>query len=302
LKTIFIAGATGFVGSHIAKKLIAGGHKVIGLVHRHSDDGLKGIEMEKRDGSTTLTIKGSLLDLESLRRAVRGANVLINAVGIIKEVKGKTFDAIHRQGVENLIAAARENGIQRFIQISALGTGTGIDTAYFRTKEAGEKALASSGLDWTIFRPAMIFGPGDGFSTQMLAMMKKAPFMPVAGDGKYRLQMVYIEDVAECVLCAIENPRTYGQTYCLGGPDIMAFNEVLDFLMRWKNIKRLKVHIPFWIMRPMAALMEAVLPNPPVTPDQLKMLTAERVCDSSVAAQIFGVKFKAWQEAIKEYS
>jgi len=294
LKTIFVAGATGFVGSHIAKKLIAGGHKVIGLVHCRSEVGPKGIEMEKREGS--------LLDLESLRRAARGANVLINAVGIIKEVKGKTFDGIHRQGVENLIAAARENGVQRFILISALGTGTGIDTAYFRTKEAGEKALAGSGLDWTIFRPAMIFGPGDGFSTQMLTMMKKAPIMPVAGDGKYKLQMVYIEDVAECVLCAVENPRTYGQTYCLGGPDILTMNEALDFLMRWKNIKRLKVHIPLSIMRPMAALMQKILPNPPVTPDQLKMLAAEQVCDSSVAAQIFGVKFKAWQEAIKEYS
>jgi len=294
LKTIFIAGASGFVGSHIAKKLIAGGHKVIGLVHKRSTENVKGLSIEQREGS--------LLDLESLRRSVRGANVLVNAVGIIKEVKDKTFDGIHRQGVENLIAAARENGIQRFIQISALGAGTGIDTAYFRTKEAGEKALAASGLDWTIFRPAMIFGSGDGFSTQMLAMMKKAPFMPVAGDGKYKLQMVYIEDVAECILCAVENPRTYGQTYCLGGPDVMTMNEILDFLGRWKNIKRMKIHIPLSIMRPMAAIMEKILPNPPVTPDQLKMLTAERVCDSSVASQVFGVKFKKWEEAIKEYS
>lgn len=294
MKTIFIAGASGFVGSHIAKKLIAGGHKVIGLVHKRSTENVKGLSIEQREGS--------LLDLESLRRSVRGANVLVNAVGIIKEVKDKTFDGIHRQGVENLIAAARENGIQRFIQISALGAGTGIDTAYFRTKEAGEKALAASGLDWTIFRPAMIFGSGDGFSTQMLAMMKKAPFMPVAGDGKYKLQMVYIEDVAECILCAVENPRTYGQTYCLGGPDVMTMNEILDFLGRWKNIKRMKIHIPLSIMRPMAAIMEKILPNPPVTPDQLKMLTAERVCDSSVASQVFGVKFKKWEEAIKEYS
>lgn len=293
-RTIFIAGANGFVGSNIAKKFLAAGHKVIGLVHKRSSDALKGLPVEQREGSIT--------DLNSLRTAVKGVDAIVDAVGIIKEVKGKTFDGIHRQGVENLIAAVKENGIKRFILISALGTGTGVDTAYFRTKEAGEKALAASGLDWTIFRPSMIFGPGDGFATEMLAMMKKAPFVPVAGDGNYKLQMVYIGDVAECIVKSLEKPETFSQTYCLGGPDILTMNEALDFLMRWKSIKRPKIHIPFALMRPMAALMEKILPNPPVTPDQLKMLVSARTCDPAVASKAFGVTFKPWAEAVKEYS
>lgn len=291
---VFVAGATGFVGSHIVKKSVAHGHSVIALAHRRSNEVLKGAAVERREGS--------ILDLNSLLAATKGAEVIVNAVGIIKEAKGKTFDAIHRQGVENLIAAAKENGIKRFIQISALGAGTRIDTAYFRTKEAGEKALINSGLDWTIFRPAMILGRGDGFSTEMLGLMKKGPFIPVIGKGDYKLQMVYIEDVAECVALSLQKPETIGQTYCLGGPDIMTMNEVLDFLARWKQIRKPKIHIPFFIMRPVSAVMQALLPNPPITPDQLTMLQNFRTCDPAVASRAFGVKFKPWAEAIKEYS
>ncbi|HXF48944.1 MAG TPA: complex I NDUFA9 subunit family protein [Verrucomicrobiae bacterium] len=291
---VFVAGATGFVGSHISKKLAAHGHSVIALAHRRSDDVLKGAAVEKREGS--------ILDLNSLRTTVQGTEAIVNAVGIIKEVKGKTFDGIHRQGVENLIAAAKENGIKRIIHISALGTGTGIDTAYFRTKEAGEKALIASGLDWTVFRPAMIIGRGDGFSTEMLALMKRGPFIPVIGKGGYKLQMVYIEDVAECVAKALKMPETFGQTYCLGGPDVMTMNEILDFLAGWKGIKKPKIHVPLSVMRLLSAIMEKVLPNPPVTPDQIKMLLAFRTCDPAVASKTFGVTFKPWAEAIKEYS
>ncbi len=291
---VFVAGATGFVGRHIAKKLVAHGHSVIALAHKRSDEVLKGAAVEKREGS--------ILDLNSLRSAIKGAEAIVNAVGIIKEVRGKTFGAIHWQGVENLIAAAKENGIKRFIQISALGTGTGIDTAYFRTKEAGEMALRNSGLDWTIFRPAMILGSGDGFSTEMLALMKKGPFIPVIGKGDYKLQMVYIEDVAECAALAFGKPETVGQTYCLGGPDIMTMNEVLDFLGRWKGIRKPKFHIPFLVMKPLAAVMERVLPNPPVTCDQIKMLVSAPTCDPAVASKVFGITFKSWAEAIKEYS
>ncbi|MCI0329897.1 MAG: complex I NDUFA9 subunit family protein [candidate division Zixibacteria bacterium] len=291
---VFVAGATGFVGSHIVKKLVAHGHSVIALAHKRSDEVLKGAAVEKREGS--------ILDLNSLRSTAKGAEAIVNAVGIIKEVKGKTFDGIHRQGVENLIAAAKENGIKRFIHISALGTGAGIDTAYFRTKEAGEKVLMASGLDWTIFRPSMIVGPGDGFSTEMLALMKKGPFIPVIGKGEYKLQMVYIEDVAECVALALQKPETIGQTYCLGGPDIMTMNEVLDFLARWKGIHKPKIHIPLFIMRPAAAIMKAVLPNPPVTLDQIRMLLAAFTCDPTVASRVFEVTFKPWADAIKEYS
>ncbi len=294
MSRVFIAGATGFVGSHIVKKLVAHGHSVIALAHKRSDEVLKGAVVEKKEGS--------ILDLNSLRSATKGAETVVNAVGIIKEAKGKTFDDIHRQGVENLITAAKENGIKRFIQISALGTGAGIDTAYFRTKEAGEKALLASGLDWTIFRPAMIFGPGDGFSTEMLALMKKGPFIPVIGKGDYKLQMIYIEDVAECVALSLQKPETIGQTYCLGGPDIMTMNEILCFLARWKGIKKPKIHIPLFIMRPVAALMKALLPNSPVTPDQIKMLLSARSCDPAVASKVFGITFKPWAETIKEYS
>lgn len=290
---VFVAGATGFVGRHIVKKLSVCGHLVIALAHQRSGEVLKGATVEKREGS--------ILDLNSLRSAAKGAEAIVNAVGIIKEGKGKTFDGIHRQGVENLIAAAKENDIKRFIQISALGAGTGIDTAYFRTKEAGEKALINSGLDWTIFRPAMIVGAG-GFSAEMLALMKKGPFIPVIGKGDYKLQMVYIEDVAECVALALNKPETIGQTYCLGGPDILSMNEVLDFLAHWKGIRKPKIHIPFFLMRPMAAVMEKVLPNPPVTPDQLKMMLAARTCDPAAAFNVFGLTFKPWAEAIKEYS
>jgi uncharacterized protein YbjT (DUF2867 family) len=294
LSRVFVAGATGFVGRHIANKLVAHGHSVVALAHKRADEVLKEAAVEKREGS--------ILDLNSLRSATKGAGAIVNAVGIIKEAKGKTFDGIHRKGVENLIAAAKENGIKRFIQISALGTGTGIDTAYFRTKEAGEKTLSASGLAWTIFRPAMIFGSGDGFSTEMLALMKKGPFIPVAGNGNYKLQMVYIDDVAECVALSLQKPETIGQTYCLGGPDIMTMNEVLDFLAHWKGIHKPKIHIPFFIMRLLAAIMQAVLPNPPVTPGQLKMLLAGRTCDPAVAFKVFGITFKPWAEAIKEYS
>ena len=177
---IFIAGGTGFVGGHLVRALLKNGHSVRTLVHgRSTNSG----EVEQ--------IAGDVTRFETLEQGLSGCDAVINLVGIIREFpsRGITFERLHVQATANLLAAAASNGIRRYLQMSALGSRPAAVSGYHQTKWRAEELVRGSGLDWTIFRPSLIFGPHDAFINMLAVQLRLAPIMPVIGSGSYRLHV-----------------------------------------------------------------------------------------------------------------
>lgn len=289
---IFLAGGTGFVGGHVRKALLAKGHTIRLLVHRR----IAGCEpgVEQCEGDATL--------LPSLTAATSGCDATINLIGIIREFpqRGATFERLHVEATRNLVAATRMGGITRYLQMSALGTGPQAGTGYFKTKFLAEEEVRASGLDCTIFRPSIIYGPQDAFINLLAKLMRTLPALPVIGDGRYQLQPVAADDVARCFALALELPETIGRTYELCGPDRYSYNELLDTVARVLGKRGvLKVRNPLGLMRLVVPVLQK-LPFFPLTTDQLEMLVQGSVCDGSWSAT-FGFQPTRFEAGIGSY-
>jgi uncharacterized protein YbjT (DUF2867 family) len=270
---VFLAGGTGFVGGHVRRALLARGHTVRLLVHKRSAGREPGVE--EFEGDATL--------LPSFAAATRGFDATINLIGIIREFPGRgvTFQRLHVEATRNLIAAAKSAGVRRYLQMSALGTRSDAGSGYFRSKFQGEEEVRGSELDYTIFRPSIIYGPQDDFVNKLAGLMKLLPAMPVIGDGDYLLQPISADDVARCFVDALEKPETVGKIFELCGPDRMSYNALLDTIARAVGKQGvLKVKNPLALMRLVVPILQR-LPFFPITSDQIEMLVEGNVCDGN---------------------
>jgi uncharacterized protein YbjT (DUF2867 family) len=190
-----------------------------------------------------------------------------------------TFERLHVEATRCLTGAAAAAGVKRYLQMSALGTGPLAASAYHRSKFRAEEHVRASGLDWTIFRPAIIFGPGDAFVTRLAGLVRGLPLVPVIGDGEYRLQPVSAADVARCFAMALEMAETVARTYELCGPDRLTFNELIDTVAKALGRGRvMKLHQPLPLMKAIVPVLQR-LPFFPITMDQLQMLVDGNICD-----------------------
>jgi NADH dehydrogenase len=186
---------------------------------------------------------------------------------------------VHTQGTINVIEAAASTGIRRYLHMSALGSRPAARARYHQTKWAAEEAVRASGLIWTIFRPSIIYGRGDEFVKMLAYMVDRYPLVPVIGSGRQRLQPVPVEHVAEGFARALALPATEKQVYEVGGPDRVTMVELLDLIGAALGHRRVrKIHVPVGFIRPIARVLHG-LPGFPVTPDQLRMLEEDNICD-----------------------
>ena len=274
MREVFVTGATGFVGHALLQRLCAAGHVVRCLVRHGSEGRLRGLGAIAR-------IEGDVLTRRGLEEGMTGCDAVIHLVGIIREHRtaNMTFERVHVEGTRNVLEAAKAAGVQRYLHMSALGTRPAAASRYHRTKWAAEEAVRGSGLGWTIFRPSIVYGRGDGFVTLLASMVRRLPAVPVIGSGRQRLQPVAVEQVAAGFAEALERPVTIKQTYEVGGPEAVTMIELLDSIGRALGRRRVrKVHVPLGVMQPLARLLHP-LPGFPVTPDQLLMLGEDSVCD-----------------------
>jgi len=198
---------------------------------------------------------------------------------------------VHRVGTRNVVAAAKRSGIKRFVHMSALGVRADGVAEYQTSKWKGEEEVRASGIPYCILRPSLIFGPGDGFVTQMMDTMRKAPFFrPVPGDGSPKYRPVAIEDVTTCFVRALTNDAATNQTVAIGGADELSLNEVLAEIARCAGVHKRPLHVPLPLMFAAAAVAQTVFPNPPMTVDQLRMLREGSTCDTAAMKTIFGVE------------
>ncbi len=292
---VFVTGGTGFVGKAVVRALQSHGVIVRCLVRPGSEADLKGFEAIER-------APGDVLLPEGMEAAMQGCAAVIHLVGIIRERPGSgvTFERLHSLATANMVMTAQKAGIRRFLQMSALGTRPGARSSYHRTKWEAEKIVRESGMEWTIFRPSVIYGAGDGFVTMLARMVRRLPIVPVLGDGRYRLQPVAVGQVAEGFARALERPVTIGQTYQVGGPRPYTFNEILDQIGEALGKPRVrKLHQPLGLMRPLVKLLEP-LPFFPVTSDQLLMLQEENVCDPTPFLRDFELKPVEFPEGLRQ--
>lgn len=268
---VFMAGGTGFVGGHVRCALLEAGHELRVLSHRGQVSREPGIEQ----------VEGDIAIPESYGDALRGCDAVINLVGIIREFprKGITFERLHVRATQGLVKAARQAGIRRYLQMSALGAGPDAVSSYHRTKFRAEEEVRVSGLDWTIFRPSVIFGPKDDFINKLAGIISALPVVPVIGHGRYRLQPIDGGDVARCFRMSLEMSDTVGKIYELCGPDRLAYIELLQAIGRVLGKRSVRtVSLPLGLMKLVTSIPQR-FPFYPITMDQLRMLEGESICD-----------------------
>ena len=271
--TITIFGASGFVGRHIVQNLAARGYRVRAAVRRPNE----ALFLRPMGAVGQIEpFQANIRDDASVKAAIRGADAVINLVGILAESGKQTFDAVQAEGAARVARAAKAEGIATFVQMSALGADAESASDYARTKAAGEAAVREALPAAVILRPSIVFGPGDSFFNRFAAMTLLSPALPLIGGGHTRFQPVYVKDVAEAVVRVLERPEAAGKTYELGGPETRSFKELMELVLREIGRKRLLVPLPFPLAHAIAWIAQLV-PGAPLTVDQVRLLRRDNV-------------------------
>ena len=315
-KIVAITGATGFVGRHVVAKLVENGCEVRALTR---DPGKLRVNNE-----TVTPIRGDVFDKNALKELVDGADAVIHLVGIIMEnpSAGQTFQRVHTLATKNLIQAAQDAGVKRWVHMSALGSRPDAVSQYHSTKWDAEEALKNSDLQWTIFRPSIIHGP-DGEFVQMVRSFwcdpwnpplfrpgfpnpfKFVRYVPYFGAGLLgcggagHLQPVWVDDVATCFVNAIDNEKTIRQVYPMGGPERMTWPELYKIASKHLPgaLPKGIVAVPAWY-----AKLIAPLPMVPFNYDQVVMSQEESICEITKVQNDLSIELAPFEQTFANYA
>jgi NADH dehydrogenase len=290
---ILVTGGTGFVGSRIVHALRAESRDVRALVRNQA-------AAAQFEPLGVETVTGDIGDPTSLRAAVDGCTHVVHLVAIIKG-RPQDFHAVMTEGTKSLIAAAHDAGVERFVLTSALGTHepTPATVPYYRAKWAMEQELIASGLEYTIFRPSFVFGKGGALPT-FVKQVRYLPVVTVIGNGRQRSQPIWVEDVATYFTKAIANPEAANQTFELGGPDIVNWNELYQLIAKVLGKRRSLLHIPFAVAK-VGAKATQRLPGAPLSADQVAMLQgADNVVENQAATKTFDLTLLGLEDQIRK--
>ncbi|MEA3440441.1 MAG: complex I NDUFA9 subunit family protein [Chloroflexota bacterium] len=270
---ILVTGGSGYVGSHIVKQLLDNELPVHVLVrnrNRAQKEGrLRGPDIEWAEGDVTKP--------ETLSPALQSTTTIIHTVAIAIEKDTATYESVNTQGTINVVDYAKDNNVSRFINLSQLGADANLPYRFLASKGKAQDYVASSGLDWTAFRPSVIWGPEDEFANTFARLVPFSPFIYPIVDKNAKFQPVWVEDVATSVVKSINDPNTIHKEFELGGPEILTIEEIERRTLEAVGAKRILVPIPRLLLGIIVTLMEKLLPNPPVTRSLLEMLAVNNV-------------------------
>lgn len=281
--TVTVIGATGFVGRHVVPRLVEAGHAVRGVSRR----GTRRVEWP----DAVRPMRGDVETGAGLTEALRGADAVVHLVAIPREQGGRRFENVNVRGVERVLAAAREAGVPRIVHLSALGVTDDPQLAYLSSKWRGEQLVRQSGLGWVVFRPSLLFGPGDGFFNLIKTTLTwwSPGVVAIPGHGRETFQPLHVDDLARAVTAAVGEPARDGSVYELGGPEVVTYREIVDRVMRATGKRRLKLDVPVPLISALTAVTDRVLPVFPVSHDQIRSLGRPNVAGEGSFERAFGV-------------
>jgi uncharacterized protein YbjT (DUF2867 family) len=291
---ILVTGANGFVGGHVVQALRADGRDVRCFVR---DRG----RAQRLEASGSELVEGDVTHPESLHAAVSGCDTVVHLVAI-RQGRPEQFQRVMIDGTRNVIGAARDAGVRRFVLMSALGvTAETKDLVpYYHAKWEMEHDVKAAGIPYVIFRPSFVFAKDGGILPTFVKLARIAPVTPIIGSGTQRIQPIWADDVGAYFSRAVDLEAATGRTFELGGPNAVSWNEFWERLKRLRGMRRPSIHVPVGVMKVNALLTERLPGNIPLTRDLLKMLEAgdNAVTDTS-AAEVFGLTLVSLDEQLR---
>jgi NADH dehydrogenase len=281
---VLVTGAAGFVGTHVCRELTHRGARVRGLVHSPA-------KAAQRLASLPVELHvGDIRDEQVLRRAMQGCDMVVHLVAIAIERRGQRYDEINARGTQRVVDAMRAAGVRRLVHMSQNHAASDSPYPFLRSKGLAEDAVRASGLEWTVLRPSVIFGPEDEFVNVLARLVRLSPLIyPLPGGGRARFQPVHVDDVARTVALALERPATDGRAYALGGPAQLSLRQMTERVLVAMDAKRLLIPLPTAVLRPLIAIAQRVLPSPPVTTGLLDLLAIDNAVQGDALRTDFGL-------------
>ncbi|HET7457759.1 MAG TPA: complex I NDUFA9 subunit family protein, partial [Gemmatimonadaceae bacterium] len=293
---IFVTGGTGVVGQAAVTALVEAGHEVR-LFSRHADEEVRawprGVEARA----------GSVADPADLRGAADGCDVVLHLVAVVRESPPEaTFEKVNVEGTRNVVAEAERAGVRRLVYVSSLGADRG-KSEYHRSKKAGEEIARRFSREWVVVRPGNVYGPGDEVISLLLKMIRILPAVPVIDGGEHEFQPVWVGDVAQALVGAVERPDVVGQSFDMTGADLTCMNDLIDRFAEITDRRVLRVPMPGWVASFGAGLGDKLGLNTPITVGQIQMLEERNVIEDpadNALTSVFGVEPTPLDEGLRK--
>ncbi len=271
--TVF--GGTGFLGSAIVRALLRRETRVRIATRRPER-----VQPADRSGPV-VAVQADVRDEASVEAALEGSRAVVNAVGLYVAKGADTFESVHVRGAGNVARLAARAGVERLAHVSGIGVSAASSSPYVRARADGERVVSESFPDATIVRPSVLFGPGDSFLSTIDGISRLSPVFPLFGSGNTRMQPVYVEDVAEAVARMLEDSTPGAHISEFGGPGVHTYRKIIEVVLDYRDRRRVLLPIPFGVWTLKARLL-ALLPNPPLTEDQVVLMRDDNVVGEDV--------------------
>lgn len=282
---MLVTGAAGLVGTHACRELARRGWKVRALVRDPAKAASRLAELK-----VELRV-GDVRDERALAAALEGASAVVHLAAIAIERGSDSYDSTNTDATLTLLRAAGTAGATRFIYMSQNGAASDSPYEFLRSKGIAEDAVRASGLRWTSLKPSVIFGPQDAFVNVLARMIRLSPLVfPIPGGGRARFQPVSVKDVASVIAVALDRDDTIGQAYGLGGPAVLTLREMTERILVAMRARRMLLPVPVAALRPVVALMQRVVPRPPVTTGLLDLLSIDNTVPQNEITSTFGIQ------------
>jgi uncharacterized protein YbjT (DUF2867 family) len=289
---VLLTGANGFVGSNIVSKLLEHGHTVRGQVRN-----VEKAKMRLKDHVDQIElVQGDVTNRERLSEIMDGIDAVIHTVAIAIEKGDATYEEINFQGTVNVVDAATDNGVRRFINMSQNGADSSLPYRFLKSKGKAQDYVAASSMEWTALRPSAIFGPADEFFNSFARLVQLTPIVfPLVAGGEPKFQPVSVYDVAEATVRSLTDDDTIGKELVLGGPEVLTLGEIEKRVLAAMGEKRFLFGAPVGLLRPAVFVMEKTLASPPVTSSLLELLAVPNTVEDNALVNHFGMEPMAFE-------
>lgn len=294
---IVVTGGSGYIGSHIVKRLAKNGKPVRAMVRSETKAQREG----RLDGLDVEWVEADVTSPDSLQPVFEKARAVIHTVAIAIEKGTASYEEINTLGTVHVLEASRNAGVTRFINLSQLGADSGLPYRFLASKGRAQEYVAESEMEWTAFRPSVIWGPEDEFANTFAKLAAISPIIFPNVDKKARFEPVWVEDVVTCLVDSIDNHETIKKEYEIGGPEILTLEEIERRTLEAVGRRRLLVPFPKLLLKTAVGVMEKTLPNPPVTQSLLELLQIDNVTANNAIYQFVETPLAFTADAIQGY-